>query len=882
MNDRGTQWLKTAEYLSLSASVVGTVASGVSQQALLATAPISLTLMLSLINRQRADRQIYQHADENIQQLHQDFLELNNLLATNVETLRDQLLTLPTPPEQIDFAPVEGVIEAVRTELESRLLELELMDFEPVREGITHLQTELAEFQDQLQLLTDAIVPAPETDPSSTNESETYPIADSMTSQPISPTLGGAADSQSYTLTEAEIRKLQERQNNLAEEVITVVRNEIQNSFPPNPASEDSAMQERLRQLHTAVTQLQGRLQDTPSSDLASLENQIEMMRQQMTQLTTFNPISLEQRLDSLQSALLDLSEEVKRPASSDDSALIFSAMRSLYERQNTMEQEFIATIRTEIQNSLGAIGEIAHSGTDAALRSEIAQLRSAIAQPGTHETLRSEIAELRSAIAQLQTQVQSSAPAPALPDFAPFQSQVNTSLAELRLAIAQLHQRVDSPPAPAPAPELESLQQQFNAGMAQLQSAIVRLETQIQPMPPVPVDLTPLQEQIDRLQQRLDQTPSPDLTSLEQRLDTLSATLTQQDTKPASEDSEFIFSAMRGLYERQNALEQEILNTVRNEIQTRLEPLTQLDNHQLESNLAQLQAEVIQLQHQLQNVSQIDAIALESGMTLLQAEVTQLQTELQTVSQMNAHVLETGITQLQTEVTQLKDQLQGVSQLDAVALVSGMSRLQGDMSQLQTQLQSVSQLDAVALASGMSRLQSDVTQLQTQLMSLPQVDPVALELSITQLQTEVTQLQTQVTRLPQVDPVALETGITQLQTEVAQLQSQLQSVSQINATALETGMTRLQNDMTQIQVQLRAIPQPPKVDLAPLQAQVDSITQQLNQLPPPFDPTPLEQRLDDLRSTIVRWQDEVENAPMKEDLRVFFSAMRGLYDRQG
>ena len=123
MNNQNN-WLKTAEYLSVSAAVVGTVASKVSGQALMATTPLSIALMLNLINRRRADMLIQKDVGEGIQQINHDFLELNDLVSGSIETLRQQLLALPSVPEQIDFSPMQGVIETVRTELELSLIHI--------------------------------------------------------------------------------------------------------------------------------------------------------------------------------------------------------------------------------------------------------------------------------------------------------------------------------------------------------------------------------------------------------------------------------------------------------------------------------------------------------------------------------------------------------------------------------------------------------------------------------------------------------------------------------------------------------------------------------------------------------------------------------------
>ncbi|MBC7824486.1 MAG: hypothetical protein H7126_11555, partial [Candidatus Parcubacteria bacterium] len=52
-----SQLLNVVEYTSTAASVVGVVISALSQQAIYAAAPLSLSLCLNLVNRRRFEQQ---------------------------------------------------------------------------------------------------------------------------------------------------------------------------------------------------------------------------------------------------------------------------------------------------------------------------------------------------------------------------------------------------------------------------------------------------------------------------------------------------------------------------------------------------------------------------------------------------------------------------------------------------------------------------------------------------------------------------------------------------------------------------------------------------------------------------------------------------------
>ena len=95
-----SQLLNVVEYTSTAASVVGVVISALSQQAIYAAAPLSLSLCLNLVNRRRFEQQAEQRFNGAIAQIDQRLLHLDQRVLERNETeielneLRSQLSQL--------------------------------------------------------------------------------------------------------------------------------------------------------------------------------------------------------------------------------------------------------------------------------------------------------------------------------------------------------------------------------------------------------------------------------------------------------------------------------------------------------------------------------------------------------------------------------------------------------------------------------------------------------------------------------------------------------------------------------------------------------------------------------------------------------------------
>jgi guanylate kinase len=627
-----THWLEQAEWVSVSAAVVGSVATGVSQQAILATAPLSVSLMLNLVNRRRAQQVMREQSERRIEHLHQDFIALNQLLSQGVESIRQQLLALPTAPEQIDFTPVEEVIAAVKSELESRLMEVELADLSSVRQGVEQLQSELAQMREQIQALFEEEDSRPAFDPAPLFELQHGSVTQLQANTAVQ------ADA-SFTLSDAEIGNLQQWQNEIEE--TTEVRTGMQ-GYSTMSALDASAIQERLLQLQGAIAQLQLQGQRPAVVDLSALQGQLAQLNQRLEQQASATPIAVEQRLEQLQSAITQLAEEVRNPPTSDDTALIFSAMRSLYERQNTMEQDFITTVKSEIQTALAGVALPGDASSSPAIVQEMHELRDALTQ-------------VQPALSHLQAQAGGA-------DWTPLAEQIEQGIAQVRLEVAQVEGKVRD--VSVQLADLNALQQQISVMQQQLKEGFAQVQALFAQLPQgeatATVELTPLTQQLKQLEQRLAQmSETLDVSALEQRIEGLSNTMQQwrsEGKATPNEDSDFIFSAMRSLYERQNAMEQEIINGVKTEVQKQLAPLIAIDSDAIQEGMSQLQVEVARLQGQLQ----VPVAAPKVDLSGVERQIAQLKQRLeQQPAPFDPAPLERRIEQLQATFASWQDEVE-------------------------------------------------------------------------------------------------------------------------------------------------------------------------------------------------------------------------------
>lgn len=111
MTNHSRSWLTMTEYLSLTASVGGTVAAAITQQILWATSPLILSLGLNLINRERGLKTFQEFLDRqdviedlNTRRLNQLEMSLTNLQQAGISQTAASLGQFNERLTQVEFA----------------------------------------------------------------------------------------------------------------------------------------------------------------------------------------------------------------------------------------------------------------------------------------------------------------------------------------------------------------------------------------------------------------------------------------------------------------------------------------------------------------------------------------------------------------------------------------------------------------------------------------------------------------------------------------------------------------------------------------------------------------------------------------------------------
>ncbi len=111
-------WLELAEYASLAASGVGSLAVALSGQAFYGVAPLTLALSLNVANRYRFEQQVRVYQNSEIAEVQQSvnkiektaatvILKVRKQLSTDIEALRQQMAALPRSESFEDSIDVE-------------------------------------------------------------------------------------------------------------------------------------------------------------------------------------------------------------------------------------------------------------------------------------------------------------------------------------------------------------------------------------------------------------------------------------------------------------------------------------------------------------------------------------------------------------------------------------------------------------------------------------------------------------------------------------------------------------------------------------------------------------------------------------------------------
>lgn len=171
MQSNGLRFLKVAEYTSLAACVAGVVISTASKQVVYAAAPLSLSMFLNVLNRQRFEQQMQQNltttaaqVEQQLSQLNRGFLrlqqEVRNSLNQQFQTLDDQLTSsqqaqanLPDAIARFEerfsqlTANISSEIQAIRQFVQSQAAAVNPATLQDIQQGLFRLQERITAFE---------------------------------------------------------------------------------------------------------------------------------------------------------------------------------------------------------------------------------------------------------------------------------------------------------------------------------------------------------------------------------------------------------------------------------------------------------------------------------------------------------------------------------------------------------------------------------------------------------------------------------------------------------------------------------------------------------------------------------------------------------------
>jgi predicted nucleic acid-binding Zn-ribbon protein len=167
MRSNELRFLKIAEYTSLAASVAGVVISTATRQVVYAAAPLSVSIFMNLLNRQRFEQQMRQSITTTAAQTEQQLSKVNRSLLRLQQEVRNELNQQLQPPDngiilseqaRINLATelerieqrlselsshVSNEIEGIRQLVQSQQSTFDLTALEIARQEITQLQNRI-------------------------------------------------------------------------------------------------------------------------------------------------------------------------------------------------------------------------------------------------------------------------------------------------------------------------------------------------------------------------------------------------------------------------------------------------------------------------------------------------------------------------------------------------------------------------------------------------------------------------------------------------------------------------------------------------------------------------------------------------------------------
>jgi len=487
-------WLETAEYGLVLVSLVGTVVAAVSQQVVVAVLPLSLALLVNLIQRT--------HWEASQQQWFLSTVESwNQRYSTDIKFLRRRLQEVLLSPEPVNLTPLEHSLQELQQalvnlhqEMDQRLVTVEGLDLAPLHAQLAQLQDQYHMLQSGLGELSQNLVGLPTSQQIAQMEKglgelqrqaaqlqtqvqqlrqtpvvDVQPLEAQLTYLSQHITASQALSTQINTL-EAATQRLQQAVEQLGQEVAVTLQvretvgrleRELRNQSQLVPLVHQ--LEQQLRQVLTRYQQQEQRTQ--------GLAQALRQLQAQQEQLATWE--SRLRQIEALHAQVTQLQQQARSHVSRTALLPLVTAVTQLHRQQTTQAQQ-LAPLVTTLTTMQQELAQLQHAPEPAALEPIRTTLADLSQQLNTLSQQHSQaLQQVKQELSRTQAQLTQ------LKDFPQLQQQLN----EMAQLVSQLdHSHGDLRESTQTlASRQAQIEQQWQTTQAQLQQLPEQINTAIQ-----------------------------------------------------------------------------------------------------------------------------------------------------------------------------------------------------------------------------------------------------------------------------------------------------------------------------------------------------------------------------------------------------------------
>ncbi len=516
----GVNPLEILEYLSLAGAGAGAIAAVALQQSLLASAPLTVAMLLNLVNRRRADQAVTSQTAATLKKLDQRLTE-------DVQFLGQRVLAMPTP-EALNTAQEALVrknkeaLASLRLEMDSRLKPIESLGLNSIREDLTQINTQLQSKWAELRESLEGISRYLESLPTAARVDRLESSLTTFTTE-----VGQLQNSFQELAKQPDGKSIQEQINQLHRRF---------NNLPPpfNPV----ALQQEVVGLVSAVATL------VPKREFTTLASEVAQLRAQQESIEEATD-PLDREIKSLRSQMDELSQQFQGREELETLEKVRGALALLQKRMEQIAQaqgpetlavslqhvtaEQIQPLRTQVEQVQQVLSTLdaqaqnlqARTAMLATLEQQMAEVQqlaqrleqqqAALATELTQEVERIATHQVQQHLSHLGEQLQPplgalgrrDRPEEAIAGIENLQQQ----LTQLTHRLDQLEERTEGAEVTAILPEVSMLRQQFDYLVDRVERLESSLTAEVAPTATggVTTALDPLRQQLQQLSERID-----------------------------------------------------------------------------------------------------------------------------------------------------------------------------------------------------------------------------------------------------------------------------------------------------------------------------------------------------------------------------------------